>query len=115
MKIKEVANNKTPLNIREWNEEEKAYIKTMNGFERLAFNDFFITFYNKHIDAETRFDAGFRAALMVLVDEEGRPLLSESDRDAIRNGSFLPLFRLFDVVIAAEEKKDEGLETTKKN
>lgn len=110
MKIKSLSNEKKPFDIKEWNDEIKAFVKPINGFERLVFNDFFVTFYNAQIDYETRFDAGFRAALLVLVKEDDTPLFEESDRDAVRNGSFLPLFRMFNEVLNAEET----LETTKK-
>lgn len=113
MDIKPITREKRELDIREWNESVKAFIKPMNGFDRLAFNDFFLAFYRKSNDPETRFDAGFRAALLVLVDENDQPLFTEADRDAVRAGSFLPLFRLFDEVIAAD--RDEVLQTTKKN
>lgn len=113
MDIKRLSNEKTPFDIREWNEEVKAFIKPLDGFERLVFNDFFVTFYNKNVDPEERFDAGFRAALLVLVNEEGNPLFSESDRAAVRAGSFLPFFRLFNVVLSSDAS--EPFETVKKN
>lgn len=113
MEIKQIASKKIPFDIHEWNDEVKAYIKPLNGFERLVLNDFFISFYRRTNDPETRFDAGFRAALLALVTEDDQPLFTEEDRDAVRNGSFLPFFRLFDKII--ENDDDKELETTKKN
>ena len=115
MKIKQFETEKTPFDISEWNDEVKAFIKPLNGFERLELNDFFLTFYDKENkdDPEKRFDAAFRAALLALVDENDAPLFSESDRDAVRAGSFLPFFRLFST--ALNFKKDEPLESFKKN
>lgn len=115
MKIKTFSGEKIPLDVKEWNEEVRAFIKPMNGFERLTFNDLFLVFYNKENGPEERFDAGFRAALLVLVDDEDRPLLTESDREAVRSGSFLPLFRLFNLGLGAENSKPKNLETLKKN
>ena len=86
---------KTPFNISEWNETEKAYIKTPNGFDLLAVRDLFLTFYDKEQDAETRFDAGFRAACMLLVKDDGSYLLNVEDKDVMRKASFLPYLRMF--------------------
>lgn len=99
MKIKTQKNEKVEINISEWNDEIKAYIKPLNGFERLTLNDFFVTFYNKENDPEERFDAGFRAALLSLVNSDDSPLLAETDRDAVRAGSFVPFFRLFNIIL----------------
>lgn len=114
MDIKKISNDRTPLDIKEWNENVKAYIKPLDGFERLVFNDFFVVFYNSKNEPERRFDAGFRAALLALVDDENRPLLSEADRDSVRSGSFLPLFRLFNVALNSVAES-APLETAKKN
>ena len=113
MKIKQFETEKTPFDVSEWNDEIKAFVKPLNGFERLILNDFFLTFYAKSREPEERFDAAFRAALLALVDENDAPLFSESDRDAVRAGSFLPFFRLFST--ALNFKSGESLETFKKN
>jgi len=113
MKIKQYETEKTLFDISEWNDEVKAFIKPLNGFERLILNDFFLTFYDKNREPDDRFDAAFRAALLALVDENDAPLFSESDRDAVRAGSFLPFWRLFSATL--NFKKDEPLETFKKN
>lgn len=113
MKIKQFETEKTPFDVSEWNDEIHAFIKPLNGFERLILNDFFLTFYDKSREPEERFDAAFRAALLALVDENDAPLFSESDRDAVRAGSFLPFFRLFST--ALNFKSGEPLESFKKN
>lgn len=116
MKIKQLSNVRTPLDIKEWNDEVRAYIKPLDGFERLVFNDLFVTFYNRKNEPEQRFDAGFRAALLALVDDENRPLFTEADRENVRAGSFLPFFRLFNVALNSDGgANSEPLETTKKN
>jgi hypothetical protein len=113
MKIKQFETGKTPFDISEWNDEVKAFIKPLNGFERLILNDLFLTFYDKNREPDDRFDAAFRAALLALVDENDAPLFSESDRDAVRAGSFLPFWRLFST--ALNFKSGESLESFKKN
>lgn len=99
---------KTPFNITEWNETEKAFIKTPNGFDLLAVRDLFLTFYDKEQDAETRFDAGFRAACILLVKDDGSNLLNVEDKDVMRKASFLPYLRMFAIIndIIAESLTD---------
>lgn len=113
MKIKQFETEKIPFDVSEWNDEIKAFIKPLNGFERLILNDFFLTFYDKNREPDERFDAAFRAALLALVDENDAPLFSENDRDAVRAGSFLPFYRLFSTALSF--KRGESLETFKKN
>jgi hypothetical protein len=116
MNIKPEKNEKVEINISEWNDDVKAYLKPLNGFERLELNDFFVTFYNKENDPEERFDAGFRAALLSLVDGDDRALLAESDREAVRSGSFVPFSRLFNVVLSQYgDGSNNGVETLKKS
>ena len=71
------------LYVSEWNEEIKAFIKPLNGFERLILNDFFLTFYDKNREPDERFDAAFRAG------SRGRPgqrILTKSTKiSGIRN------------------------------
>lgn len=96
-----------PFNITEWNETEKAFIKIPNGFDLLTVRDLFLVFYDKEQDEEKRFEAGFRAACLLLLKEDGSPLLNLQDKDVIRKASFLPLLRLFSTI---NEVISEGLE-----
>ncbi len=112
MEIKTRRDERKALNISEWNDATSAYIRAMSGFESLVFNDLFITFYNKEYDEETRYNAGFNAALMCLVGDDNEPLLVEDDRETIKKASFQPIFRMF-----AVQMSDQGevVETAKKN
>lgn len=112
MEIKTRNTERKPLNITEWNETAPAYIRALSGFETLVFNDLFITFYNAEKDEETRYNAGFNAALMCLVGEDNAPLLVEDDRETIKAASFQPFFRMFAVQMS---DKGEIAETAKKN
>ena len=115
MFIKPQKNDKVEIDVTEWNDDVKAYIKPLIGFERLTFNDFFVSFYNKENDPDDRFDAGFRAALLTLVNDSDEPLLTENDRDAVRSGSFVPFFRLFNIVLSQYGDASKPLETLKKS
>lgn len=115
MKIKPLPQKPRAVDISEWNAEAKAFLRPMNGFEALAFNDYFIAFYRKENAPEERFDAGFKAALLALVDAGGKPLLVESDKAAVRAASFVPFFRMFSVGLAETAPDGEEFETAKKN
>ena len=115
MFIKPQKNDKIEIDVSEWNDDVKAYIKPLNGFERLTFNDFFFFFFNKENDPDDLFDAGFRAALLPLVNDSDEPLLTENDRDAVRSGSFVPFFRLFNIVLSQYGDASKPLETLKKS
>lgn len=115
MKIKPLPQERRRVDISEWNDETEAFLRPMNGFEALVFNDYFVRFYRKDGDPEERFDAGFKAALLALVDSAGNPLLAESDKPAVRAASFLPLFRMFAAGLAETAPEDEEFETAKKN
>ena len=111
MEIKKRKSEKTPFDIKEWNEEVNAFIRPLNGFEALVFNDYFYQFYNRTNEAKERYNAGFDAAKLCLVDENDTPLLVEDDREIIEDASFAPLFRLFAEVL----KDTDEPEGTKKN
>lgn len=112
MKIKPLNQERRPVDVSEWNDEVKAYFKPLSGFETLVFNDYFLEFYNKENSTEDRFKAGFKAAVMSLVGEDGAPLLDEPDEEAVRAASFLPIMRVFTVGLSFRESddKDRNLE-----
>lgn len=111
--IKPINNGElTPIDVSEWNDEIDAYMRPLGGFEQLVFNDYFLEFYNKDAENNARFNAGFNAALMTLVDAEGNALLEESDRDVVKRASFTPIFRVFTQGLKTENGE---LETAKKN
>lgn len=103
------------IDIREWNDEAKAWLKPLSSIERLVFNDWLVEMYDKTNDANARFDAAFNAALMALVDENGAPLLAETDRDAIKRADFQPIFRMFSAAMTRDAQRAEEFETAKKN
>ena len=112
MKIKTFNQEPRELNITEWSDEDKAFIKPLNGFEQLVFNDYFLEFYSKEHSYEERIKAGFDAAKMALVTEDGKPLLSDEDYELIRTASLRPLFRMFSQTMQEINNK---VESAKKN
>lgn len=113
MKIKQLTNERRPVDVSEWTDEATAFVRPFNGFEQLVFNDYAVTFYNKENDAETRFAAAFTAALFSLVDENGASFFAEEDKDVLRGASYVPFFRMFTEGIRTES--DGSIETAKKN
>ena len=110
MNFKPVNDGKlTPISLKEWDESVEGYLRPLGGFEQLVFNDYFLEFYDETRQPEERFNAGFNAALMVIVDKDGAPLIADSDRDAVRNASFAPIIRVFTQTLTGE------IETAKKN
>lgn len=110
MKIKQInENDVVRVDISEWNEEVEAFAKRLSGLEQLVFNDYFLTFQDKDAPLDERFDAGFNAALLLLVDAEGVPLLTNEDREAVKGGSAVPFLRVFTAGLGT------STETAKKN
>lgn len=109
--IKPLNQERRPVDVSEWNDEIKAFFRPLNGFETLVFNDYFLEFYNKENSTEDRFKAGFKAAVMALVGEDGAPLLDETDENAVRAASFLPIMRVFTVGLSFRDESDETQET----
>lgn len=111
MKIKPLNQERRPVDVSEWNDEVKAYFKPLSGSETLVFNDYFLEFYNKENSTEDRFKAGFKAAVMALVGEDGAPLLDETDEEAVRAASFLPIMRVFTVGLSFRDEASGTQET----
>lgn len=108
MEIKELAQSeRVPIDLKEWS-DVKAYAKPLNGLEQLVFNDYFLDFNDKAKSIDERYDAGFGAALLLLVGEDNEPLLTEEDRAAVKKASATPLLRVFTTGL-------RGYETAKKN
>lgn len=114
MLIKQMRRERAPLDIREWNEEVKAYVRSLDSFEGLVFNDYIRDFFDKNLGHEERFAAAFSAAKLALVNEENEPLLTDDDFEAVRYASFAPLFRMISVVLS-ETAPGEEADTAKKN
>lgn len=111
MEIKVRNQERRKIDIREWNDEVVAYIRPLNGFEQLIFNDDFLTFCDKSRSYEERFKAGFDAAKMSLVMEDNAPLLTDDDAEIMKNASVVPFYRLFNALFS----EGAEIETAKKN
>lgn len=115
MEFKQIATDElTPFDVSEWDATAQAYVKQLTALERLVFNDYFLAFYDKDKTPDERFRAGFKAALMAIVDGNGAPLITVDDERAASRASLDPIIRLFGYYLSGD--RDEGeLETAKKN
>ncbi len=111
MIVKKLTQEKKPVDVSEWNEEIKAFIRPLDSFETIRFYDLYYTFVNESKTTEERWGAAFDAAKFLLVDEADKPLLQDEDRAAIRKAAFLPLRRIFNAALESTQE----IETTKKN
>lgn len=117
MLIRHVKRERTEFDVHEWNGTVQAYVKAIDSFEALVFNDFARDFFDRSLSCEERFKAAFSAAKMVLVDAQNKPLLTDDDYEAIRYADFAPIFRVFTVVLneTAPTDDDAPVESAKKN
>ena len=97
MRIKPLNTERKPVDVSEWNDEIKAFFRPLGGFDTMVFVDFYFDWRDDSKSLDDRFKAGFKAALLTLVDEEGNALLTEEDEEAIRAASFDPIYRVFSI------------------
>ena len=94
MIIKHTKPERVEFDVKEWNDEVKAYIKPLDTMEALVFNDYVRDFFDKTLSNEERFNSAFQAAKIALVGEDNEPLLTDDDFESVRFASFKPLFRV---------------------
>ncbi|MBO4540392.1 MAG: hypothetical protein J5736_00235 [Bacilli bacterium] len=110
MEIKRVANKLTEVDIHEWNESVKAFIRPLNMGDRIHFSDLCQAFWDDKKTQEERSEAGALIAVFTLVDEKRKALLTIEDVEAIKNAAFEPISRIINTIILnqkSEEQKDE--------
>ena len=111
MKIKAREDAKTPVDISEWNDEVKAYVKSLDIMERIVFNDQLIEFHERKNDKNTRAEAGLSICILALVGEDGEPLLTLDDMDELKKAAFEPIGRVIGVIlerVKVTEEEDTG-------
>lgn len=104
-----------PVDISEWNDNLKAFVKTFTFAEQLEFERLVREFNDASKPNEERLDAAFRATVMSLVDENGAPLLNENDRGAWFAADYSPVVRIIKMgrkdprAFAWEESEENGI------
>lgn len=94
MIIKHAKPDPIAVDVSEWNDDVKAFIKPIDSMEALVINDWVREFYDRGIPNEKRFEAVFQIIKTVLVGEDNELLLTDDDFESVRFASFRPLFRV---------------------
>ena len=107
MEIKRVTNTLTEVDIHEWNDEVKAFIRPLNMGDRIHFSDLCQSFWDDKKSQEERSEAGALIAVFTLVDEKRKALLTIEDVEAIKNAAFEPISRIINAVILNQKEEDK--------
>ena len=104
-----------PVDVSEWDDDVKAFVKTFAFAEQLEFERRVREFNDASKSNEERLDAAFRATVMSLVDEIGAPLVNENDRAAWFAADYSPVVRIIKAgrkdprAFAWEESEENGI------
>ncbi|MBR2004113.1 MAG: hypothetical protein IKK39_11990 [Thermoguttaceae bacterium] len=104
-----------PVDISEWNDDVKAFVKTFTFAEQLEFERRVRDFNDASKSNEERLEAAFLATAMSLVDENGAPLLNENDREPWFAADYSPVVRIIKAArkdpraFAWEESEENGI------
>lgn len=107
MEIKKAGNYLRALNVSEWFDGQELCIKDFTVIENLLINDLIRDYFNKELDIEERVKAGFKIAIIAIVDKDGKSVFEESDLSQMMNGSYIPINRMIDMIFNPE-KIDES-------
>ena len=108
MKIKTREDAKTPVDISEWNDEVKAYVKSLDIMERIVFNDQLLEFHERKNDKNIRAEAGLSICILTLVGEDGEPLLTLDDMEELKKAAFEPIGRVIGIILDRAKIAEEG-------
>lgn len=114
MEIREIsADQKTPVDIHEWDPNCKAFVKRLNSMERVIYGVQIMQYFDKDLGAEERAEAGAEICVLALIGEEGSPLLTLDDVEKIKKADFMPMNRVFEILgkqMMGEEESGEKKE-----
>lgn len=99
MKIKSRKESRRAVNISEWNDEVKAYIKSLDIMERISFNDLFLQYHDRDAEKVERAEAGLSICILCLVGEDGEPLFTLDDLEELKAAAFEPIARVINAVL----------------
>ena len=94
------------LNISEWNDEVKAFVKDLTAFEFMVFRGEFQRYCNESKSSAERADAAVSLAVMAIVGEDGQPLFTPEQIPELKEASFKPVTRLMAMLIDPDSKDD---------
>ncbi|MBQ6618631.1 MAG: hypothetical protein IJH68_00615 [Thermoguttaceae bacterium] len=101
--LKKITDRPTrPVNITEWTDDAKAFVKELTVRERLVFNDCFRKYTDESLSDLERSEAILSAIVMVLVGEDGQPLFKLDNVPELNQCSFEPVTRIILMVVNPE-------------
>lgn len=103
MEIKTRNETLRPVNIKEWNDTVKAYVRSLDIMDRITFNDQLLAYHDKTLEKEERAEAGISICILCLADENGAPLLTLDDMPTLKRAAFEPIGRVINVLLEAIE------------
>ena len=92
-------NGLVPVDISEWNEKTRAFIKPLSPAERIRFENSFYVFTDDSRPLTKRIESAAAICVMVLVDEDGKPLLDGNKIDDIVHGSIRVTKRILRILV----------------
>lgn len=87
------------VNISEWNADVKAFVRDLNGIDRMVFGDQLDQFQNRQLPASERYEAALCACVMALVGEDGEPILSLDQLETLKEASSAPTYRILNMLL----------------
>ena len=111
MEIKTRQQTLKPVNISEWNDEVKAFVRSLDIMERITFNDLFIQYHARKASKVQRAEAGLSICIMCLVGEDGQPLFTLDDMETLKAAAFEPIARVINATFGEYGDTEEGEET----
>lgn len=108
IEIKTASSQKREVNITEWTDEVKAFVKDLNVFERLVFEDQLNAYVSPDKSADERAEAGIAICLLALVGENGEPLFGPEYMEPLKKASFSPVTRVIQM-LAEPGREDDSL------
>jgi len=105
--IKPMKSRLREVNISEWTDQVRAFVRDLNVVERMVVNDLIDRFFNsKNHSSEERAEAGLNACVMVLTDEKGDQLLGPDRLEELKKASFEPVGRVIRLLLDSKTKDD---------
>lgn len=105
--IKPLADTRREVNITEWADGVRAFVREMDVLDRLVVNDLIDTFLGHgEKSPEERAEAGLNACIMTLADGEGNQLLDPSQLPELKKASFEPVARVVRLLLDTKAEDD---------
>ena len=112
MEIRPIAaDQKTPVDIHEWDPNAKAYVRRLSSINRETYRKLVRGYMSESLGDDERAEAGALICVMALVGEDGNELLTIDDVDRIKKADFMPINRVFDAItkqLTGEEDEAGG-------